>query len=413
MRQLFPGGVNSPARAFRSIDSEPIAIQKASGCYLYDNDDRELIDYCCAWGTLIAGHAPKAVVDAIREGVDAGVIYGLVCPLEASLAKMIQCHFPHMEQMRFVNSGTEATMSAVRLARGATGRHKIILFAGGYHGHADAFLVQGGSSLFEQSSFSLGVTPGAIQDTLILPYNDISALQDCFKKHGDTIAAILMEPIAANMGVVPATQAFIEAARQYTSDYGALLIFDEVVTGFRIAYGGAAEYFGVTPDLTCLAKILGGGLPIGAFGGSKALMEHLSPTGKVFQAGTFSGNPLSMRAGCAILSLLKQEIYQELECAGAFLQDTLEEALVKKGLAGCVQRVGSALTVFFGPSAIYNYQEVLQIDRTVFTQFFKGLLAKGILIPPSPFEAWFISTAHSKAVLEKTAESISQVIQQL
>ena len=381
--RLFPGGVSSPVRAFRAVGGTPRVIDRASGSRVWDVDGNELIDYVGSWGPMILGHAHPAVIAAITDAAQRGSSYGAPNPHEIDLAELITDAMPSIERLRFVSSGTEAAMSAIRLSRAATGRDAIIKMAGGYHGHADALLVQPGSGAIGMPA-SAGVTAGAARDTLVAPYNDLDAVEALLGVH--EVAAVILEPVAANMGVVPPLPGYLEGLRAATQRHGAVLIFDEVITGFRVARGGAQERYGVTPDLTVLGKIIGGGLPVGAYGGRADLMRHIAPDGAVYQAGTLSGNPLAMAAGAATLRELTPTTYERLEAAGARLEAGLTDAAAAAGASVQVSRVGSLLTAF--------------VDD--FPTFFHGMLQAGIMLPPSQHEAWFICAAHQDAEIDAT-----------
>lgn len=382
---LFPGGVNSPVRAFGAVGGTPRVIERARGSRVWDVDGTELIDYVGSWGPMILGHADPAVVTAIVEAAARGTSYGAPNPHEVELAELIVQAMPHLERLRFVSSGTEAAMSAVRLARAATGRDAIIKMAGGYHGHADALLVQPGSGATGLPA-SAGVTVGAARDTLVASYNDLTAAEALLALH--EVAAVIVEPVAANMGVVPPAQGYLEGLRAATERHGALLIFDEVITGFRVARGGAAERYGVTPDLTVLGKIIGGGLPVGAYGGRADLMRLVAPDGPVYQAGTLSGNPLAMAAGAATLRQLTAEVYETLEASSAELQAGLQQAAADADVAARVERLGSLLTTF--------------VPDGTFPAFFHAMLDAGVMLPPSQYEAWFVSVAHTHSDVDAT-----------
>ncbi|MEO8638536.1 MAG: glutamate-1-semialdehyde 2,1-aminomutase [Chloroflexota bacterium] len=384
---LFPGGVNSPVRAFRAVGGVPRVIERASGARLWDVDGNELIDYIGSWGPMILGHAHPAVIAAVTEAAARGTSFGAPNPDEVELAEEIVGAMPSIEQLRFVNSGTEAAMSAVRLARAFTGRNRIIKMAGGYHGHADALLVRAGSGATGLPA-SAGVTAGAAVDTLVVEYNDLDRVSELLAHEGD-VAAVIVEPVAANMGVVLPEAGYLEGLRRLTARHGALLVFDEVITGFRLARGGAQEICGIVPDLTVLGKIIGGGLPVGAYGGAARIMGLVAPLGPVYQAGTLSGNPLTMAAGLATLRLLTPSVYSGLEEAGAALQTGLVLAAADAGVAVRLARAGSLLTVFFD-------------DDARFTRFFHAMLDAGVMLPPSQHEAWFLSVAHGQAELDAT-----------
>ncbi len=385
---LFPGGVNSPVRAFGSVGGTPRVIDRALGARVWDVDGTELIDYVGSWGPMILGHAHPAVVAAVTEAAMRGTSYGAPNPHEVELAELITDAMPHLERLRFVSSGTEAAMSAIRLARAATRRDAIIKMAGGYHGHADALLVQPGSGATGMPA-SAGVTEGAARDTLVAPYNDLDAVEAHLRAR--EVGAVIVEPVAANMGVVPPAPAYLEGLRELTERHGALLIFDEVITGFRVARGGAAARYGVTPDLTVLGKIIGGGLPVGAYGGRADLMRLVAPEGPVYQAGTLSGNPLAMAAGSATLRQLDDTAYDRLEDAGARLESGLVSAARDAGASVRIGRVGSLLTAF--------------LDDGAFPRFFHAMLAARIMLPPSQHEAWFVSAAHADTDLDATVRA--------
>ena len=388
--RLFPGGVSSPVRAFGSVGGTPRVIERGLGARVWDVDGSELLDYVGSWGPMILGHADPEVVAAVQEAAARGTSYGAPNAGEVELAELIVGAMPHLERLRFVSSGTEAAMTAIRLARAATGRDAIVKMAGGYHGHADALLVQPGSGATGMPA-SAGVTAGAARDTLVAPYNDLEAVEALLAAHD--VAAVIVEPMAANMGVVPPAAGYLDGLRDATDRHGALLIFDEVITGFRIARGGAAERYGVTPDLTVLGKIIGGGLPVGAYGGRSDLMRRIAPEGPVYQAGTLSGNPLAMAAGVATLRQLGDDIYERLERAGARLERGLEAAAASAGASVRIGRVGSLLTAFVADGA--------------FSQFFHAMLAARIMLPPSQHEAWFVSSAHTDADLDATVRAAS------
>src|SRR5688500_15674310 len=385
--RLFPGGVNSPVRAFRHVGGTPRVIDRAAGARVWDVDGNELIDYVGSWGPMILGHAHPDVVAAVQAAAERGTSYGAPNRLEVELGEEIVAAMPSIERLRFVSSGTEAAMSALRVARGFTGRAKVIKLAGGYHGHADGLLVRAGSGAAGIGRpTSAGVTPGAATDTLVAPYNDVPAVEALLGEHAGQVAALIVEPVAANIGVVLPAPSYLEVLRRLTTDSGALLVFDEVITGFRVARGGAQARYGVTPDLTVLGKIIGGGLPVGAYGGSAHLMALVAPEGPVYQAGTLSGNPLAMTAGAATLRELSTATYERLEVAGGRLADGLEAAARSAGVPARVPRVGSLLT--------------LELDD--FPRFFHAMLDRGVMLPPSRHEAWFLSAAHSDDDLDAT-----------
>jgi glutamate-1-semialdehyde 2,1-aminomutase len=400
---LFPGGVNSPVRAFRAVDRPPLLLERGEGAHVVDADGRRLIDYIGAWGPAILGHAHPAVIGAVVRAAGDGFALGATHPLEVELGEAIRRAMPGMERMRFTSSGTEAVMSALRLARAATGRDIVVKFAGGYHGHIDGMLVEAGSGVATQGiPGSAGVPEATARLTLVLPFNDLTAVTLAFAGHAGRIAAVIVEPVAANVGVVAPAPGFLEHLRETTRADGALLIFDEVITGFRVGPGGAQARFGVRPDLTTLGKIIGGGMPIGAYGGRAALMDLVAPSGPVYQAGTLSGHPLSMAAGIATLAALVPDRYTALETTGAALAAGLEAAAAEAGRAVAVARVGSLLTVFFLPQTPLDAGDALLADRAAYARFFGAMLDHGILLPPSQFEAWFISLAHGPAEVEAT-----------
>jgi len=400
---VFPGGVNSPVRAFRSVDAEPLMLIEGDGARVRDIGGRWYLDYIGGWGPAILGHGHPAVVAAIRAQADRGFALGLTGPLEIELAERIRARMPSMERMRFTSSGTEAVMSAVRLARAATSRDIIVKFGGGYHGHSDGLLVEAGSGLATQAiPGSAGVPVAAAGTTIVLPYNDPAAAAFAFAEHGERIAAVVVEPVAANVGVIPPLPGFLEDLRDLTGRDGALLIFDEVITGFRVAPGGAQGRYAVSPDITTLGKIIGGGMPIGAYGGQRDLMALIAPDGPVYQAGTLSGHAISMAAGIATLDQLDEAAYGHLEATGAHLADGLAAAAADAGRTVAISRVGSLLTVFFLPRAPLDAEEALAGDRAAFGRFFRSMLGSGVLLSPSPFEAWFISLAHDDTVVDET-----------
>jgi glutamate-1-semialdehyde 2,1-aminomutase len=400
---LFPGGVNSPVRAFRSVGRPPLVLDRGEGPRVRDADGRWYLDYIGSWGPAILGHAAPAVVEAVRRAALDGFALGATGPLEVELGERVRAAFPSLERLRFVSSGTEAVMSAIRLARGATGRDLVVKFAGGYHGHGDSLLVEAGSGLATLAMpGSAGVTAAAARGTIVLPYNDVDALAEAFLAHAGKIAAVIVEPVAANVGVIAPAPGFLEAIREQTEADGALLIFDEVITGFRVARGGAQERFGIVPDLTTLGKIVGGGMPVGAYGGRADVMANVAPEGAVYQAGTLSGHPLAMAAGIATLDLLVPEAYEVLEATGAALEAGLREAAAEAGREVAVARVGSLLTVFFRAGVPRHAAEALASDRDAYARFFGAMLDEGVLLAPSQFEAWFLSVAHGDAEVEQT-----------
>jgi glutamate-1-semialdehyde 2,1-aminomutase len=398
--QLFPGGVNSPVRAYRAVGGEPPIIERGHGPFVWDVDGNRYIDFVGAFGPLILGHAHHAVVEAMRSAVDAGGSFGATSPAEVRLAELIRSRMPSIERVRFVNSGTEAAMSALRVARAATGRDLVIKFDGGYHGHADSLLVDAGSGVATLSiPGSAGVPASVAAQTLVANYNDLDSVAALLETHPGIVAAVIVEPVAANMGVIPPAPGFLAGLRQVTDLAGALLIFDEVITGFRVAPGGAQELYGVRPDLTILGKIIGGGLPVGAYGGRADLLDLVAPAGPVYQAGTLSGHPVVMAAGEATLLQLTADVYNRLEARAG----RLEEGLRREGSS--TARIGSLLTLFFRDSAPTNFREAKESYTTAFAQFFQRMRDAGVLIPPSQFEAWFVSSAHDDAVIDATIDA--------
>jgi glutamate-1-semialdehyde 2,1-aminomutase len=399
-QRLIPGGVNSPVRAYRAVGGSPPFIARGDGPWVWDVDGNRYLDLVCSWGPLILGHRPAAVLEALRAQLERGWTFGAPTEGELRLAAAVSERMPAIEMLRLVNSGTEAAMSAVRLARAVTGRRKLIKFAGGYHGHADALLVEAGSGIATLGiPGTRGITAGAADDTLVVAFNALAEVEAAIERWPGQIAAIIVEPVAGNMGVVPPSGGFLESLRRLTRDDGSLLIFDEVITGFRVARGGAQELYGVTADLTCLGKVLGGGLPIGAYGGRREFMEQVAPAGPVYQAGTLSGNPLAVAAGLATLEALDENAYRRLEGAGARVAAALQAAAAAAGIPLTVNRVGSMLTAFFTDHTVRDYASARQADTELFARWFQRLLAKGVSIPPSQFEAALVSTAHDKEAL--------------
>ncbi len=411
-RNYLPGGVDSPVRAFKAVGGTPPFIVRGQGSRIYDADGNEFIDYVCSWGPLILGHAHPQVVDALKRAVERGTSFGAPTELETVLAKMISAAMPSIEMLRFVNSGTEATMTALRLARAFTSRDKIVKFAGGYHGHGDGLLAKGGSGLATLGiPDSPGVPLGYAQNTLVVPYNNIEAVEPLFQRYPGEIAAVIVEPVAANMGVVPPQPGFLAGLRKLTGESGALLIFDEVITGFRVAYGGAQALYDITPDLTCLGKVIGGGLPIGAYGGQREIMEMMAPVGPVYQAGTLSGNPLVMTAGIETIKLLGQpEVYHQLEAKSVRLEEGIAAAASEAGISLRIARVASLLTAFFSGDAVVDFESAKQADTTLFAKFFQQLLSAGIYWPPSQFEAIFVSLAHSDEDIRTTIKAVESAL---
>jgi len=416
-QQLIPGGVNSPVRAFKSVNLNPVFIQKAKGTVITDIDGNQYIDFLASWGPLIFGHAHEAILAAINEAAQKGTSYGAPTEYETLMAELIVKMVPSVEKVRMVNSGTEATMSAVRLARGYTKRDGLVKFAGNYHGHGDSFLIHAGSGAITLGlPDSPGVTVGTAHDTFTAEYNNLDSVRSLFREKGDEIAAIIVEPVSGNMGVVPPSKDFLQGLRDITKEYGALLIFDEVITGFRLAKGGAQEYFGVIPDLTTLGKIIGGGLPVGAYGGRKDIMDILAPIGPVYQAGTLSGNPLAMAAGIAMLTLINEtpDFYAELERKAAKLEAGLRDNLAKTGVKGVINRVGSMMTLFFtNETQVTSLDEAMKSDTGKYADYFKMTLESGIYVAPSQFESLFVSYAHTdkdiEAIIAANLKALSQL----
>lgn len=408
--KLMPGGVNSPVRACRNVGKTPLFIDRASGDKIYDVDGNEYIDYVCSWGPNILGHAHPRVINAVKKTAEKGLTFGACHEGEIILAEKIRQHFPSMEMVRLVNSGTEAVMSAVRAARGYTGRSKIVKFEGCYHGHSDGMLVKAGSGLLTNSTpNSAGVTKGGAENTLLASYNDESSVEVLFEEYGEDIAALIVEPCAANMGVVAPKEGFLQFLRGVTKKYGALLIFDEVITGFRLSLGGAQQYYGVTPDMTTLGKIVGGGMPLAAYGGIRDIMECVSPLGSVYQAGTLSGNPVAVSAGIETIRILEEtsDIYSELDKKSAMI----ETAMKNSGLN--VNRVGSILTPFFTDKPVYDYKTALSSDTNKFARYYSYMLENGIYTAPSQFEAMFVSYAHTNEDIEHTCRIIGEIAERI
>lgn len=406
--KIMPGGVNSPVRAFRAVNQNPVFIERAKGSKIYDVDGNEYIDYVCSWGPGILGHARGRVIDAVKEACNNGLTFGAPTEKEYILASLIQEFMPSMEMLRLVNSGTEAVMSAIRAARGYTGRDKIIKFAGCYHGHSDGLLVKAGSGALTQSvPDSLGVPEGYTGNTLVAEYNNIESVEKLFAEYSNEIAAVIVEPVAANMGVVPPADGFLEELHQIIKKYNSLLIFDEVITGFRLAKGGAQEYFGIVPDITVLGKIAGGGMPLAVYGGRRDIMEIVAPLGGVYQAGTLSGNPVATTAGIETLRILKENpgIYKEIEEKTTKLKITAQKAF---GSSVCVNQAGSLMSIFFTEEKVTDYLTAVSSDTAKYAKYFGFMLENGIYIAPSQFEAMFISDAHTDGDIEKTCDIIKQ-----
>lgn len=413
--KVIPGGVNSPVRACKSVDSDPIFIQRAEGCMLYDEDGNAYIDYVLSWGPMILGHRHSTVIRTIASTLNRGTSFGAPTDLETELAHMVVDAVPSVDMVRMVNSGTEATMSAIRLARGVTGRDLIVKFDGCYHGHADSLLVQAGSGV---ATLGIPGSPGVPESfasrTLSLPFNDIEAVKTVMAEKGEQIAAIIVEPVAGNMGMVPPVAGFLEALREETQKAESPLIFDEVMTGFRVAHGGAQALYKIDPDITTLGKVIGGGLPVGAYGGKKEIMEQIAPQGSVYQAGTLSGNPVAMAAGIATLAQIKRpKFYDALEKKGSRLEKGLAKAIEKAGIPARVDRVGTMLGLFFTTNEVKNFDDAKTCDLEMYTAFYKGMLDKGVYLAPSQFETAFISAAHGPVHIDETIEAAEQVFKTL
>lgn len=402
-KKVIPGGVNSPVRAFKSVDMNPIYVERGQGSKVYDIDGNAYIDYIASWGPLIAGHAHPQVVEALKQVTEKGTSFGAPTEIETKLAQLVVDRVPSVDIVRMVNSGTEATMSALRLARGYTKRNKILKFEGCYHGHADSLLIKAGSGVATLGlPDSPGVPESTASHTITVPYNDVESLKLAFESFGQDIAAVIMEPVAGNMGVVPPLPGFLENVREITTKYGALLILDEVMTGFRVDYSCAQGKFDVTPDLTCFGKVIGGGLPVGAYGGKKEIMELMAPVGPIYQAGTLSGNPLAMTAGYETLSLMTPERYEELEQKGAYLEKGIRHNAEKHGIPHHINRVGSMVGFFFNEGPITNFEQAKKSDLKRFARYFQLMAEEGVYIPPSQFEGMFISIVHTEEDLNRT-----------
>jgi glutamate-1-semialdehyde 2,1-aminomutase len=409
--QLIPGGVNSPVRAFRSVGCDPLYIVRGQGSHIWDADGNDYVDYIGSWGPMILGHAAPAVIEAVIEAARKGTSFGASTPAEADLAELVISAFPHMQKVRFVSSGTEATMSAIRLARGYTKRKYIVKFEGCYHGHSDALLVKAGSGVATLGiPGSAGVPEEFTQFTLALPYNDICALEQAFEKFKQQIACVIVEPVVGNMGCVPPARGYLEALRAITAHDKALLIFDEVMTGFRLAYGGAQELYAIKPDITTMGKIIGGGLPVGAYGASSEIMDLVAPLGPVYQAGTLSGNPLAMAAGYSTLSYLREhkDIYAKLDKFAGEVVAGVAAAAKDAGVTMCHNRVGSMFTWFFAPGPVTDWTSAARSDTEAFGRFFRAMLENGIYLPPSQFEAAFLGAAHSEQDMQQTIAAAKQ-----
>ena len=407
--KVIPGGVNSPVRAYGAIGIAPRFIDRADGCHIYDVDGKEYVDYIDSWGPMILGHNFPEVKESVLKACEKGLSFGCATAIEVEMAEFICDHIPHVDMVRMVNSGTEAVMSAVRVARGFTGKNKIIKFAGCYHGHSDAMLVSAGSGVMTSGvPDSAGVPKGCTEDTMTAVYNDLDSVRALMEQADGQTAAVIVEAVGANMGVVPPKMGFLEGLRKLCDEYGALLIFDEVITGFRLAFGGAAEYFGVTPDLVTYGKIIGAGMPVGAYGGRREIMELVSPVGKVYQAGTLSGNPIAMAAGLTQLKYLyeHQEIYKDLEEKGKRLYGGMEKILAEKNLPYHINHVSSLGSLFFTEQEVVDYTSAKSSDTKAFSEYFKGMIAQGIHMAPSQFEAMFLSVAHTDEIIDQTLEAV-------
>ena len=407
--KVIPGGVNSPVRAYGAIGIAPRFIDRADGCHIYDVDGKEYVDYIDSWGPMILGHNFPEVKESVLKACEKGLSFGCATAIEVEMAEFICDHIPHVDMVRMVNSGTEAVMSAVRVARGFTGKNKVIKFAGCYHGHSDAMLVSAGSGVMTSGvPDSAGVPKGCTEDTMTAVYNDLDSVRALMEQADGQTAAVIVEAVGANMGVVLPKKGFLEGLRKLCDEYGALLIFDEVITGFRLAFGGAAEYFGVTPDLVTYGKIIGAGMPVGAYGGRREIMELVSPVGKVYQAGTLSGNPIAMAAGLTQLKYLyeHQEIYKDLEEKGKRLYGGMEKILAEKNLPYHINHVSSLGSLFFTEQEVVDYTSAKSSDTKAFSEYFKGMLAQGIHMAPSQFEAMFLSVAHTDEIIDQTLEAV-------
>ncbi|KMY51122.1 glutamate-1-semialdehyde 2,1-aminomutase [Peribacillus loiseleuriae] len=413
-QNLMPGGVNSPVRAFKSVDMDPIFMERGKGSKIYDIDGNEYIDYVLSWGPLILGHTNERVVEALKKVAETGTSFGASTLIENELAKLVIERVPSIEMIRMVSSGTEATLSALRLARGYTGRDKILKFEGCYHGHSDSLLIKAGSGVATLGlPDSPGVPEGIAKNTITVPYNDLASVKYAFEQFGEDIAAIIVEPVAGNMGVVPPQPGFLEGLRAITEEYGSLLIFDEVMTGFRVGYNCAQGYYGVTPDITCLGKVIGGGLPVGAFGGKREILERVAPSGTIYQAGTLSGNPLAMTAGLETLSQLTPEVYQEFTRKGDMLESGIGQVAKIYDIPHTFNRAGSMIGLFFTNEDVINYETAKQSDLNFFGTYFREMAEQGVYLPPSQFEGIFLSTAHSDEDIEKTIAAAEQAFAKL
>lgn len=412
--KLMPGGVNSPVRAFKAVDTPPLFMERGEGSKIYDIDGNEYIDYVLSWGPLILGHRNPKVIDAIHSVIDRGTSFGASTLEENRLAQLVIDRVPSIEKVRMVSSGTEATLDTLRLARGFTGKNKIIKFEGNYHGHSDSLLIKAGSGVATLGlPDSPGVPEGTAKNTITVPYNDLEAVQYAFDQFGDDIAAVIVEPVAGNMGVVPPVEGFLQGLRKITTDNQALLIFDEVMTGFRVGYHCAQGYFNVTPDLTCLGKVIGGGLPVGAFGGKKEIMDHIAPSGEIYQAGTLSGNPLAMTSGYMTLSQLTPESYDYFNTLGDMLEEGLKATFKKYNVPIVINRAGSMIGFFLNEGPVTNFKQANQSDLTMFSHMYRELAKEGIFLPPSQFEGMFLSTSHTKEDIQKTLDAFDVALSRI
>ncbi len=415
-KQFIPGGVNSPVRAFNSVHMTPVMIKSAHGSKIVDEDNNEYIDFIGSWGPAIFGHSNEELLEGIEEHLKNGLSYGLPTKIEVDMAKLMVEAYPAIDMVRMVNSGTEATMSAIRVARGYTNRSKILKFEGCYHGHSDSLLVKSGSGAITYGvPTSLGVPEEIVQNTLVCPYNDVEAVEKIFEEEGNNIACVIVEPVAGNMGLVPGNLEFLKTLRDLCTKFNAVLIFDEVITGFRIAYGGAAEVYGIEPDMACFGKIIGGGFPVGAYGGKKEIMNMVSPLGGVYQAGTLSGNPIAMHLGVKTLNILKEnsKLYIDLEEKAIYIEEEINKNIVNAKIDATIVRFKGMLTLFFGTGKFENYNDVMKSDTEMYAKYFKKMLERGFMLPPAQFECMFLSVAHTKEDLQKFVEANKAVLEEL
>lgn len=411
--EYIPGGVNSPVRAFASVGMSPVFVRRAHGSHVEDEDGNDYLDYIGSWGPMLLGHSPEFLLEDIAQAAARGTSYGLPTAAEVDMARTISQAYPAAQLVRMVNSGTEATMSAIRVARGYTGRNRIVKFEGCYHGHSDALLVKSGSGAL---TFGVPTSPGVpaevVKDTVVCRYNDIEQIRALFEQEGEELACVIVEPIAGNMGLVPGKLEFLSALRELCTQYGTVLIFDEVISGFRAARGGAAELYGIVPDMVCFGKIIGGGLPVGAYGGKREIMSYVSPLGPVYQAGTLSGNPLAMHLGLKMLERLDASVYQELERKGAMLEAGVRDNLNRLGLNYTLNRVGSLMCLFFTDGPVESYDQVSRCDTAAYARYFRAMLRQGVLLPPSQFECMFLSTAHTQEEILQTIRANEQALRE-